>query len=254
MKQQANIREVQSKNIEIDFTAFFKKIISLWYLCLIGLLSGALVGILYFNVFSTPMYESTSMVYLRSANKKLSLESLQLNSSLTNDYQLIFSSRPNLEKVIDELHLKYNVENLKKMITIENPDETRILQITVKSKSPKEARNIANSLVNAGMDDIREIDSQEPYVVEKGVLNTNRVGISMLKLTFLTSFAGLAIVIAFIFIKFKLNDSFTSSDDVEKTLGVPVLAVIAEDESLTYAKLESSNSRRRKHHGKKTSK
>ena len=244
----------RNQNSSIDLLSFFLKIKSLWYLCVIGILVGALTGILYYNVLSTPEYESSGMVYLRSSNKKLSLESLQLTSDLTQDYQLIFNSRPNLEQVINELHLKYSVAQLKSMITIENPTETRILKITVKSKNAVEAKNIANSLMKAGMDDIREIDSQEPFVIEKGIVSTQRVGLSQIKIMLICSIIGLVIVIEGMLIKFVYNDSFISSDDVEKTLGLPVLAVIAEDKSLTYAKLESSNSRRRKHHGKKTSK
>ena len=243
-----------SKIITVDMIGFFKKMKSLWYVCVIGCLIGSLVGVLYYSVLSTPKYESTSMVYLRGSNKKLSLESLQLSTSLTQDYQIIFTSRPNLQKIIKDLDLRYSVEDLKKMISINNPDETRILEVTTKSKDPKEAEKITNLLVSEGMEDIREVDSQEPYLIERAIINTKRVGLSLPIIIILTALIGLFIVVDVEFIKYVINDSFTSSDDVENTLGLPVLAVIAEDQSLTYAKLESSNSRRRKHHGKKTSK
>lgn len=231
----------------IDLYELFLKIRSFWYVCVIGLLVGALAGVLWYSVLSTPKYQSTSMVYLRSANKKLSLESLELNSSLTNDYSLIFSSRPNLEKVIKELHLKYSVEELKNMLDIENPDETRILEITCTSTSAKEAKNIANALMEAGMDDIREIDSQEPYVVEKGVTDNKRVGRSLISTTAITGLIGLMIALAIIVVKFITNDAFTSSDDIERTLGLPVLATVAEDTSLTYIKLDTERGRRKRH-------
>ena len=253
MKQDQQLKR-KTQSSSIDLGAFLLKVRSMWYLCIIGILVGALSGILYYSVFSIPKYESTAMVYLRSSNKKLSLESLQLTTNLTQDYQLMFVSRPNLQQVKSELHLNYSISQLKSMITIENPDETRILEITVKSKNAVEAKNIANSLMKAGMDDIREVDSQEPYVIENGIVSTQRVGLSFMKILLISSIIGLIIVIEGLLIKFVYNDSFVSSDDVEKTLGLPVLAVIAEDQSLTYAKLESSNSRRRKHHGKKTSK
>lgn len=243
-----------NKIITVDMIGFIKKLKSLWYICVIGCLIGSLVGVLYYSVLSTPKYESTSMVYLRGSNKKLSLESLQLSTSLTQDYQIIFTSRPNLQKIIKDLDLSYSVEDLKKMITIKNPDETRILEVSTKSKNPKEAEKITNLLVSEGMDDIREVDSQEPYLIEKAIVNTKRVGLSLPIITILTALIGLFIVVDVEFIKYVINDSFTSSDDVENALNLPVLAVIAEDKSLAYAKLESSNSRRRKHHGKKTSK
>jgi hypothetical protein len=36
--------------------------------------------------------------------------------------------------------------------------------------------------MKAGMDDIREVDSQEPYVIEKGIVSTQRVGLSFMKI------------------------------------------------------------------------
>lgn len=249
-----NKREsINSKN-EVDLVTFFRKFRSFWYVFIIGFLVGAIAGILDYSVISTPKYESTSMVYLRSSSKKLSLESLQLNTSLTQDYQIIFTSRPNLEAVINDLHLSYNVSKLKEMIKISNPNETRIIEVTVNSTNAREARNIANDIVDKGMDDIREIDSQEPFVVERAVINNNRVGFGIGKTAALSGLIGLIVAMALVIIKISGNDSFTSQDEVETSLEIPVLAVIAEDESLSYAKLESSNSRRRKHHGKKTSK
>lgn len=255
MNNENMMRERLSNQSEVNiFTQFLLKVRSLWYVVAICFLVGSLVGVMYYSVLSKPKYQSTAMVYLRSSSKKISLESLQLNTSLTKDYQIIFTSRPNLEGVIKKLNLKYTVNQLDNMISIDNPDQTRILQITVTSLNPKEAKQIANAVIDFGMDDIREIDSQEPFIVEKGVINNQRIGMGLFKTIVVYGFLGLLICLAVITTKFLLNDSFTSSEDVESSLGIPVLAIIAEDTSLNYAKLETTNSRRRKHHGKKTSK
>lgn len=242
------------KIIEVDLSLLFIRFINYWYVLIIAILIGALAGILNYSVISTPKYKSTGMVYLRSSSKKISLESLQLNTSLTNDYEIIFTSRPNLEQVIDKLHLSCSVKQLKRMVTIENPDETRILEISVKAKSPELAKNITNSIIEFGMDDIREVDSQEPYIIEKGIVSNERVGLTLAQSAMLGAIVVLFIVICVFIIQFMADDKFHSSDNVEEYLGLPVLAVIAEDKSLAYAKLEATSSRRRKHHGKKTSK
>lgn len=244
----------ERKKVVIDLEAYFAKIKAYWYVCIIGILVGALLGVLYYGVISTPKYESTSLVYLRSNNKKLSFDSLQLTTSLTQDYQIIFTSRKNLHQVKKNLNLKYSIDELRNLITIENPQETRILEIHVKTPSAKLSKKIADALTDAGINDIREIDSQEPYVIDKANLNTKRVGLSLGQMTASCALFGLFIVLLGIFTRTLINNTFTSADDAEKTLDLPVLAIIAEDESLAYAKLESSNSRRRKHHGKKTSK
>lgn len=236
MDLQQRFKEVNDDEIEIDLKALFLKFKSLWYVLVIGFLVGTIAGVLYYAVLSTPMYESSSLVYLRSSSKTISLQDLQLSSNLTQDYEIIFKSRPNMEGVINDLSLDYTYEQLSNLITVTNPDNTRILKVTVKSANPNEAKNIANKVVEYGMDNIREIDSQEPYLVEKAIANTKRIGASLIKLAAIGALVGLFIVGGVIFALFILNDTFTSVDEIESTLGLPVLAVIAEDKSLAYAK------------------
>lgn len=247
-------KEISNIENKIDYRSLILTLKSKWYYFIISLLVGSLCGILYYGVISTPKYESSAMIYLRTNKNKLSLDSLQVSSSLTDDYKVIFLSRINLSTVKKDLKLPYSVDQLRDMTYIDNPQNTRILKVTVTSKDSNEATRIANKIVNIGMNDIREIDSQEPFLIENAIDEPTRIGFTLLQVILLGAFIGIFICLFIVLLLFKLRDEFTSSDDVENTLGLPVLAVIAEDQSLTYAKLESSNSRRRKHHGKKTSK
>ena len=45
-----------------------------------------------------------------------------------------------------------NSDALKGMITLENPQDTRILNINVTSTDPKQARDIANTLMDVSID------------------------------------------------------------------------------------------------------
>ena len=73
---------------EIDLKALFIKIKALWYYVVVCALAGGILGLSYFTFLTTPHYQSSSMVYLRSSDKKISLESLQLSSNLTKDYEI----------------------------------------------------------------------------------------------------------------------------------------------------------------------
>lgn len=233
------------QEIEIDLKALFLKIKSLWYVVIIGLLIGALIAIIYTAFLKTPQYESSSMVYLRSASKSVSLQDLQLGSELTNDYEIIFKSRPNMEKVIKKLDLDMDVKELTNMITIANPADTRILQVSVVSNDPNTSKNIANEVVTYGMNNIREIDSQEPYLVEKAIANEEKIGPSILKMGAIGGAVGLMLALGAIFIRFILSDQIQSVEDVERVLGLPVLTVVVEDKALNYAKKKSNNEKRR---------
>ena len=239
-----NTNEFKEENqeVEIDLKALFLKIRSLWYVVILGALTGIFVSVLYGKLMTAPMYSASSMVYLRSSSQSISLQDLQLGSELTKDYEIIFKSRPNLENVIADLDLDMSVGQLSGMIAISNPTDTRILQVSVSSEDPDLSASIVNEVVENGMQTVREIDSQEPYVVERAIPNTTNVGTSLLHRAILGGLVGLVIAIGLISLRFILTDSITSVDDVEEVLGTPVLAVVVEDRNLSYAK---KNNRRK---------
>ena len=239
-----NTNEFKEENqeVEIDLKALFLKIRSLWYVVILGALTGIFVSVLYGKLMTVPMYSASSMVYLRSSSQSISLQDLQLGSELTKDYEIIFKSRPNLENVIADLDLDMSVGQLSGMIAISNPTDTRILQVSVTSEDPDLSASIVNEVVENGMQTVREIDSQEPYVVERAIPNTTNVGTSLLHRAILGGLVGLIIAIGLISLRFILTDSITSVDDVEEVLGTPVLAVVVEDRNLSYAK---KNNRRK---------
>ena len=65
--------------------------------------------------------------------------SLQLGSQLANDYTYVFSNWHVHEKVIEQAGLDYTVKEIGKMVKVNNPSNTRLLEITVTSPSPQEA-------------------------------------------------------------------------------------------------------------------
>ena len=223
----------------IDLMALFMKVKSLWYVVVTGVLVGTLIAVIYSAFLKTPYYQSSAMVYIRSSNSTVSLQDLQVSATLTSDYEVIFKSRPNLEKVIDNLSLDYTYSQLYSMISISNPTDTRILQVSVQSVDPNLSKEIVNEVVNYGMDRIREIDSQEPYLLESAIANPNKVGSSTLKTGAMGALVGFVLTVGGIFVYFILSDRISSIEDVENALEIPVLSVVPEDHVLSYAKKKS---------------
>ncbi|MEG0366721.1 MAG: Wzz/FepE/Etk N-terminal domain-containing protein [Coprobacillus sp.] len=229
------------QEVEIDLKVLFLNLKSYWHVIVLGILIGSLVGIIYIGQIKTPMYEASSMVYLRGDKATISLQDLQVGSQLTNDYEIIFKSRPVLEKVINKLNLEFNVGELNSMISISNPTDTRILTITVTSIDANLSKDISNELVYFGMERVREIDSQEPYLIESAVTNTNKVGMSASKTALLGAAIGMMIAIGLIVVKYVMSDNVQSVEDIERSFKLPVLAVVVDDKALNYANEKSQN-------------
>ena len=84
-----------------------------------------------------PQYESTSQFYVLSKSMSItSLADIQTGTSLTNDYMVIVEGRPVLEQVIENLGLDETYSSLKKKVTLNNPSNSRILEITVRDANP----------------------------------------------------------------------------------------------------------------------
>lgn len=131
----------ESREIDIDLLellmALKRKIVMI---IIAGLLGAVLAGGLNFW-FLTPQYRSSTIMYMRSNDTILtSLSDLQIGSQLTQDYKVIVTSRPVLQKVVDSLNLGYTYRDLKAKLSVENPKDTRILTITVQDEDPYMAK------------------------------------------------------------------------------------------------------------------
>ena len=112
-----------------------------------ALLAGALIAGAYTKLLITPLYSATSTVLVISKETTLtSIADLEFGSQLTKDYSMLITSRSVLEEVIDNLGLDMGYGALKGNVSINNPDETRILQITVTNPDPELAKELADEL------------------------------------------------------------------------------------------------------------
>ena len=134
----------ENGEVTIDLTGLLLKLKKYWYFILIGILGGILLATI-FKAISTPLYKASSLVYLRNGDSSISLQDLQIGSELTKDYEVIFKSRPNLEKVVKKLDLDYNYDELNSMVNISNLSDTRILKVEVTSDDPNLSKDIANN-------------------------------------------------------------------------------------------------------------
>lgn len=226
---------IEEDEIEIDLRGLLLKLWKHWWAILICVCIGVLLSGIYVFGFVKPQYESSSLIYIRgtSTSKITSLQDLQLGAELTKDYEIIYKSRPILEKVIKDLSLDMDVKTLANMITFSNPADTRILKVVVTSGDPKLSRDIANTVVRYGTDEVKEIDAKEPYMIEKAIMNKNRVSPSYKMYLLIGGLLGFLVSAGFITLRFILNDRIVSVEDVERYLEVPVLCSIVESSVLS---------------------
>jgi capsular polysaccharide biosynthesis protein len=200
-----------------------------WIIVLAGVL---LAAVAYFvSTYSiTPMYQSTTKIYVMSkqdSSTSVTYSDLQTSSQLTNDYMTLITSRPVTEKVIQELGLDMKHNELVDMITVNNPSNTRVLNITVEYSDPYLAKEIADAVREASSIHISNVmDIKEVNIVEEANLPEDPISPSVKRNTVLGGILGVLIAGAIILVITMLDDTIKTPEDIERYLGVSVLSSI----------------------------
>ena len=218
--------------IEIDLLELFYALRHRWWEILLALVIGAGAAGVYTKKLIAPHYQSTSMVYVLSKETTLaSLADLQIGSQLTKDYSVIIKSRPVLQEVIDKQNLDLTTDELGEMITIDNPKDTRILSITVEDIEPMRAKAIVDEVTKSASNYIGDImEMVPPKVIEDGVVAVKPSSPSVKKNAAVGGLGLAVLVCGLICLKTVLDDTIKSEEDIEKYLGLSVLAVIPDTE------------------------
>lgn len=218
--------------IEIDLLELFYALRHRWWAILLALVIGAGAAGVYTKKLIAPHYQSTSMVYVLSKETTLaSLADLQIGSQLTKDYSVIIKSRPVLQEVIDKQNLDLTTDGLGEMITIDNPKDTRILSITVEDIEPMRAKAIVDEVTKSASNYIGDImEMVPPKVIEDGVVAVKLSSPSVKKNAAVGGLGLAVLVCGLICLKTVLDDTIKSEEDIEKYLGLSVLAVIPDTE------------------------
>ena len=201
----------------------------LWLLALVGLVTGA-IAFAYSAFFITPMYQSTTRVYILSkqgSDDKMTYSDTQLANQITKDFKEMVKSRYVVETVINDLNLSENYNSLAGRISVSNATDTRVVGITVKDANPKRAQMLANSIRDVAGQHIKDVMALEAVnVVDEANLPTSPSEPSKKKYTLIGFLIGVVGCAAVLILRFYLDDSIKTSEDVEKFLGLSTLASI----------------------------
>ena len=138
----------QNEEMEIDLLDLAYMLLDNWYYLLICLLAGSLLLNAYSFFCIQPTYQSTSKLYIVSTSDDsvVNLNDLNLGTSLTSDYEELMLSYPVLNRVIEKLDLDMDYNQLKQLYTLNNPTDTRVLQITATTTDPQLSMDLAETM------------------------------------------------------------------------------------------------------------
>ena len=219
---------VQPQDDVINLQELFWVMVDKWKGIFLAMLIGAVLMGLYHTFLMQPAYQADASIFITSNESVISVSDLQISSELTEDYAKIIKSRNVLKQVIKNLDLDLDYKQLSKLVNVSNPEDSHIIQISVTCGDIELCRDIANSLMNIGIDRIYQvIGSSEPTVIDYSEAEAvEEVTRGLSKDVMMGALGGIVLACGLILVKFLTDTTLKTDEDVRKNLRMPVLAVV----------------------------
>ena len=234
--------------IEIDLKELIFELLNNWVMIGISTVLVALIMFCVSKFILVPEYQSTSELYVLSTSTSItSLADIQLGTNLTNDYIVVVKGRPVLESVIKNLDLDMSYGQLNANVSINNPSNSRLLDITVTDTDPHRAKLIADEIAAVASAFIAEKMVQKPpTIIQYGYVNENPVSPNIAMNTVLGAAIGAFLAMAIVIISYLMNDTIMSADDIERKLGMNVLGTLPLEAEAEYDGRRKSKNKKKK--------
>ena len=217
------------EEIEIDLKEIFGLLIHwLWLIILCGIVAGA-VGFLVSKYVVTPEYESTTTVYIMSEknNGNLTYSDMQMGTQLTKDYAQLIKSRSVLEAVIEAAGLSDSYSAFASRVSVSSVSDTRIIAIKVVDTNPAMAQYLADEIRVTACQHIEDVmDFQAVKTNDVANLPKSPSSPNVRRWSMLGALLGAFLCAMILVIRYLLDDTIKTEEDVEKYLGVSTLAMI----------------------------
>ena len=229
-----NAEKTELYSDSIDLMELGLVLLHHWVFLLVGLLIGAVLAGSYTVFRVTPLYRASSTIYIFNKTTSItSLSDIQLGSQLTVDFQIIAKSREVMEAVIEDLDLNMSTGALSGQVSVENPTDSHMLRITVTNPDPQLACKIANSLADILRQQVADVmNTDKPSTVERAVVPSSPSSPNVRRNVEIGALVGLAVVLVILVLRYLLDDTIATEEDVQKYLGLNTLASIPYDKTL----------------------
>lgn len=190
--------------------------------------------IAYDKLTYVPRYNSTATLYiLKQQNEGGSqyygqeYEDFTLALKVVNDCDHLLKSHAVLDTVIENLGLNMTYGSLRGSIRTSNPEDTRILEVTVEAATPELAKRIVDNVCDVGVSHVTEaMGFKQVNLYEYGILNKAPCNTTSV-MSYAVLAAGVMVVVYAIYLlTFLFDDRLKTDEEIERALELTVIGDI----------------------------
>ena len=192
----------------------------------------AVIGIIYTMGFVIPEYSSyTTLLLVGSSNNEdkntITTTDITLNSKLVSTYSVLIKSTDVVSKVISNLGIDINEDELRKNISVTAVKDTELIEIAVTTQNPEYAPKIANETAKVFIQKVAEFyNINNVHIVDEAELSQEPSNINHQKDIIIFAFIGLVVAVVYVLVANMLDTTIKTAEEIEKYFKVPVLASI----------------------------
>lgn len=213
---------------QFDFSYIINTIEKWFLLILFFGIVGLSLAIFY--VYTAPLkFESDTTLYIEPQvnSSVVTYEGILTNQSMVKTYKQIIQSRKIINKVIEDLDIKYSYKEMLEFISVSSVNDTEMIKINVITSSAKLSANIANEISLIFIENIKEdLGITNLAVIDEAIINNEPVVLSMVKISIIGLGLGFILGLLLAFLIESMDNKIKNHDDVKKYLKIKTLGVI----------------------------
>ena len=245
------------ENEELDLKEILQAFWNRKWIIVVLMIFGIIFGFVYTEYLLVPKYRSDVTLILSKPvsssadsqymDNSITQSDITLNQKLISTYGEIMKSRKVVEQVIQNLNMDVTYEYLVKCVSTTAVDNTDVVKVSVTTENADMSANVVNNLVDVFSGEVERIyNIQNVSIIDEGKVNDKPINVSLSKNIIVFGMVFFVFGAIIVFLLYYFDNTVKSKEEIEKSLGIPVLAVIPK---LGAQKEDNKNeaTKRRKH-------
>ena len=230
------------KQRTIDLSVLFSIFKKSWLIALCAAILAGSLAFFYSKLFITPMYASSVKMFVdvkAGSADKVTNEQIVTSIRLTETIKELVVTDSILEPVLEKIGSPVSSRALADRISVSSEENSQLITITIIDSDSGIAKKIATELKNVVPVKVNELfksGNVTVFAVDGPTTSTNPVSPNVKRITLAGALIGFIVILILCYVKYLLNFTFNSSDDIKNFLGMKVLGVIPSFESLEKTK------------------
>lgn len=224
-----NNNSIFSFQKNINISELIMECLKRWYIIVTATVAALVISAVFTLMFVTPMYSSTAKIMIFNKTGTGSANDMELSAStyLTRDFTEIISDKVILNDVSSMLNNKYTNAQLNSFITVTNPTNTRIIEISVLSPNAQDSKKIADGICTVAQEKLVELMGLDRItVISSGDVAKNPTSPNVKQNILIGTLIGIVLGCGIVFLIYATDNKVSSAEAIEKQLGISVLATI----------------------------